>query len=58
MVRERAGADRASLGVTVGKKSLRDGTWLFIFGFLLLIVLFWAHKYLLFWLARLCCSSW
>jgi len=25
-------------------------------GFLLLIVLFWAHKYLLFWLANLCCS--
>jgi len=24
--------------------------------FLLLIVLFWAHKYLLFWLANLCCS--
>jgi len=23
-------------------------------GFLLLIVLFWAHKYLLFWLAHLC----
>ena len=39
------------------KKSLRQGTALFILGFLLLIVLFWAHKYLLFWLARLCCSS-
>jgi len=25
-------------------------------GFLLLIVLFWAHKYLHFWLAHLCCS--
>ena len=30
---------------------------LFILGFLLLIVLFWAHKYLLFWLARICCSG-
>jgi hypothetical protein len=41
----------------VGKSGLRQGKWLFIAGFLLLIVLFWAHKYLLFWLARLCCGS-
>ena len=43
-------------GVTVGKKSLRQGAWLFMLGFVLLIALFWAHKYLLFWLAHLCCS--
>lgn len=46
------------MGGTVGKKSLRQGTWLFMLGFVLLIALFWAHKYLLFWLARLCCSLW
>lgn len=38
-------------------RKLRQGTVLFILGFLLLIVLFWAHKYLLFWLARICCSG-
>ena len=41
----------------MGKKGLREGRWLFILGFLLLIALFWAHKYWLFWLAHLCCSS-
>ena len=30
---------------------------LFILGFLLLIVLFWAKTYLVFWLARICCSG-
>jgi len=38
----------------VGKTKLPKGTALFILGFLLLIVLVWAHQYLLFWLARLC----
>lgn len=38
-------------------RKLRQGAGLFILGFLLLIVLFWAHKYLLFWLARICCSG-
>jgi len=38
-------------------RKLRQGTVLFILGFLLLIVLFWAHKYLLFWLARICSSG-
>jgi hypothetical protein len=43
-------------GVSVGKTRLPQGSVLFMLGFLLLIVLFWAHKYLLFWLANLCCS--
>ena len=40
----------------MGKTKLPQGSVLFMVGFLLLIVLFWAHKYLLFWLANLCCS--
>jgi hypothetical protein len=38
-------------------RKLRQGSVLFILGFLLLIVLYWAHKYLLFWLASICCSG-